>query len=157
VWDPRFLKGTGCTYATSPQGADHTAGNAIPNPGNPDYDTTNPDQQPAMSQFLQAWFAAIDSLGFCLFPSLAMLDMPHLWDRFAVAVEALTGATVEHEGFIPTLGMGVLMRELAFNRAAGFTPADDRLPEFMTKEPLPPSGQVFDVPDGALDGIFPRA
>jgi aldehyde:ferredoxin oxidoreductase len=154
VWDPRFLKGTGCTYATSPQGADHTAGNAIPNPGNPDYDTTNPDQQPPMSQFLQAWFAGIDSLGFCLFPSLAMLDMPQLWEKFAVAVEALTGEKVEYENFIPTLGMGVLRGELAFNCAAGFTREDDRLPEFLTKEPLPPSGQVFDVPDAALDGIF---
>ena len=29
-----------------------------------------------MSQFLQAWFAAIDTLGLCLFPSLACLDTP---------------------------------------------------------------------------------
>ncbi|MCK5682643.1 aldehyde ferredoxin oxidoreductase, partial [bacterium] len=32
AYDPRGLKGTGTTYATSAMGADHTVGNAIPNP-----------------------------------------------------------------------------------------------------------------------------
>ena len=34
AWDPRPLKATGVTYATSPMGADHTAG-LIVNPGVP--------------------------------------------------------------------------------------------------------------------------
>ena len=35
------MKGTGVTYCTSPQGADHTAGNAIPTQSNPSYDPTD--------------------------------------------------------------------------------------------------------------------
>jgi aldehyde:ferredoxin oxidoreductase len=44
--------------------------------------------------------------------------------------------------------------ELEFNRGAGFTSADDRLPEWMTREPLPPHNSVFDVPPEELDRIF---
>ena len=40
------------------------------------------------------------------------------------------------------------------NEKAGFTPADDRLPEFFKIEKLPPHNQVFDVPDEELDRVF---
>jgi aldehyde:ferredoxin oxidoreductase len=46
------------------------------------------------------------------------------------------------------------MTEKDFNRRAGFTAADDRLPAFMTTEPLAPSGNVFDVSDADLDSVF---
>ncbi len=154
AWEPRFLKGTGVTYCTTPQGADHTNGNAIPTPSNPDYNPTVPEGQWQLSQFLQAYNAAVDTLGFCLFPSLALLDAPQLFDRLADAVEAVTGQAVEHENYLVNLGMGVLMGEVAYNRAAGFTRDDDRLPAFMYREPLPPSGLVFDVPDEDVDKVF---
>jgi aldehyde:ferredoxin oxidoreductase len=44
--------------------------------------------------------------------------------------------------------------ERAFNYAAGFTKADDRLPEFMSHEPLPPHNTVWDVPDEELDRVL---
>jgi aldehyde:ferredoxin oxidoreductase len=44
--------------------------------------------------------------------------------------------------------------ELEFNRAAGFSKGDDRLPEWMTREPLPPHNSVFDVPPEEMDKIF---
>jgi aldehyde:ferredoxin oxidoreductase len=44
--------------------------------------------------------------------------------------------------------------EREFNRRAGFTAADDRIPAWMTREPLPPHNSIFDVPDETLDGIF---
>lgn len=154
VWEPRFLKGTGVTYCTSPMGADHTNGNAIPTPSNPNYNPNVPEGQWQLSQFLQAYNAAIDTLGFCLFPSLALLDAPHLFDKLADAVEALTGQPVERENYLVNLGMKVLAGEVAYNRAVGFTRADDRLPDFMYKEPLPPSGLVFDVPDEDVDKVF---
>jgi len=44
--------------------------------------------------------------------------------------------------------------ERAFNRRVGFGPADDRIPEWMTREPLLPHHTVFDVPPDELDGIF---
>jgi len=153
AWEPRVLKGTGATYATSPQGADHTAGNALPSPANPGYDPSSPTGQDQMSQFLQAYFAAIDSLGFCLFPSLAALDMPELQGHLVAAVAALTGRELP-EDYLIALGTDVVMMEREFNRRAGFTPADDRLPAFMVREALPPGGNRFDVSDADLDGMF---
>jgi aldehyde:ferredoxin oxidoreductase len=44
--------------------------------------------------------------------------------------------------------------EREFNHRAGFTAKDDRLPEWMTREPLPPTNAVFDVPDEELDSLF---
>jgi aldehyde:ferredoxin oxidoreductase len=52
------------------------------------------------------------------------------------------------------LGRETLALERAFNQAAGFTAADDRIPEWMTLEPLPPHNTVFDVPAEELDGVF---
>jgi aldehyde:ferredoxin oxidoreductase len=44
--------------------------------------------------------------------------------------------------------------ERDFNARAGFTPADDRLPEFFKLEKLAPHDCVFDVPDEELDTVF---
>ena len=38
--------------------------------------------------------------------------------------------------------------------AAGSTKEHDRLPEFFAKEPLPPSGNVFDVPQEEIDSMY---
>jgi aldehyde:ferredoxin oxidoreductase len=48
----------------------------------------------------------------------------------------------------------VLRMELEFNRKAGITASDYRLPEYMHTEPLPPHNAVFDVPDDELDRVF---
>jgi aldehyde:ferredoxin oxidoreductase len=55
---------------------------------------------------------------------------------------------------LKVLGRETLSMEREFNRRAGFTAADDRLPEWMTKEPLPPHNAVFDVAEEDLDGVF---
>ncbi len=52
------------------------------------------------------------------------------------------------------LGKETLSLEREFNRRAGLTAADDRMPEWMRTEPLPPHHCVYDVPDADLDGIF---
>ena len=57
-------------------------------------------------------------------------------------------------GWLDQLGRRVIDVERAFNRAAGFTPADDRLPAFFTEEPLASTGTVFDVSEVALDGMW---
>ena len=46
--------------------------------------------------------------------------------------------------------------EREFNRAAGFTNAHDRLPEFFRTEKLPPFDVVFDVSDEEMDGVFDK-
>lgn len=150
AYDPRVLKGTGVTYSTSPMGADHTAGNALPSPANPDYNPTASSGQAPVSGFLQWYFAAIDSLGMCLFASLPLLDMPDLQKYLIGCAVAATGQPFD-ENYLMNLGVSVLKSEKKFNEAAGFTRKDDRLPEFFTKEPLSPSGLTFDIAEAEID------
>jgi aldehyde:ferredoxin oxidoreductase len=49
----------------------------------------------------------------------------------------------------------VIDLELAFNRAAGLGPEDDRIPEYFKNEALTEVvPTVFDVPDAELDTIW---
>ncbi len=153
AYDPRVLKGTGVTYATCPMGADHTAGNALPSPANPDYNPAAPTGQGPVSGFLQWYFAAIDSLGMCLFASLPALDMPDLMKHLIACATAVTGQAPD-ENYLTNLGTSVLRSEKKFNEAAGFTSKEDRLPEFFVKEKLLPSGLTFDVPESEIDAAL---
>jgi aldehyde:ferredoxin oxidoreductase len=152
AYDPRSLKGTGVTYATSTMGADHTCGNAIPNPANPSYNPSASMGQGPVSKFLQSYFAAIDSLGLCLFASLPLLDIPELQKHLVACVAAKLGSPLD-ENYLNQLGVSVLKTERKFNQAAGFTKKDDRLPRFFLEEKLLPSGNVFDVPEDEIDGV----
>ena len=55
---------------------------------------------------------------------------------------------------VTRMGLEILKMERQFNEAAGFTKADDRVPEFMKYEPLPPHNTVFDVPDEIMDSVY---
>lgn len=131
AWDPRPLKATGVTYCTSPMGADHTAG-LIVNPG------LQPDQFAWESQKVQIVNAVCDSSGFCQFlqPTL---------DDIRAFLGALYGEEVSRER-IHDLGWQCLADEWEFNRRAGFTEADDRLAECMSKDAIGAVPTVFDVP-----------
>ena len=74
AYDPRSLKGIGVTYATSPMGADHTAGNALEMAKT--LDQKKPDGQVAISLRLQVRAALLDSLGVCLFIRPAFVKEP---------------------------------------------------------------------------------
>jgi aldehyde:ferredoxin oxidoreductase len=144
AYDPRGLKATGVTYATSPMGSDHTAGNALGMPGDPG----DKNGKVEMSRNLQVAMALMDCLGMCIFASF-VFENP---DNIAVLAN-MTGAKFGGEWDIPQLmGLGVqtLMLEQQFNKAAGFTAHDDRLPEFMYTEALPSVKQVFDITDEEL-------
>lgn len=146
AYDPRAIKGTGVTYATSPQGADHTAGLTI----RAKVDHLNPQGQVTLSRTAQINMAGYDTLGACIFAGFG----------FAAAPEALRDLLNARYGWqvgtdiLQVLGRQTLRLERAFNRAAGLGRADDRLPEWMTEEALPPTGAVFDVPAAELDGLF---
>ena len=58
------------------------------------------------------------------------------------------------QGSFLTLGKKTLAAERQFNKAAGFTAADDRLPDFFKNDKLPPHGVTFAVPDEDLDKVF---
>ena len=153
AYDPRVLKGTGTTYITSPQGADHTCGNALPSPANPSYDAGSPQGQAQMSEFLQCYFAAIDSLGMCLFATLPALDMPELQGEFVKAAAAITGQELP-EDYLIKMGDKIVRQERAFNRRAGLTENDDRPPAFIVEEAVLPSGNRYDVAEADLDAMF---
>ena len=153
AYDPRVLKGTGVTYATSPMGADHTCGNALPSPANPGYDPSSGAGQQHVSEFLQSFFCAIDSLGLCLFASIPMLDMPEIQVHLIEAVSAKLGKELP-ETYLVDLGRKVTISERAFNKLAGHGPENDRLPRFFSEESLVPGGGVFDVSDADLDSMF---
>jgi aldehyde:ferredoxin oxidoreductase len=155
AYDPRAMKGTGVTYATSPMGADHTAGAVFPDPGNPSYDPGSSEGQCEPSQFMQTYVAAIDALGLCIMvglPLLGALGTPAAQAQIASCVSAVADGTFD-ENYLSRLGNFVLNTERAFNDAAGFTKDDDRLPDFFRKEALPPGGKFFDVPEEEIDRV----
>jgi aldehyde:ferredoxin oxidoreductase len=137
----RSMKGLAVTYATSPQGADHTAGFVGDDP-------LSPVGQVERSRNAQINMAIIDSLGFCYFAFMQ--------GQLGIAtklVNAFCGKAWEDRD-LRLWGKTVLREERSFNTAAGFNEASDRLPEFMTDEPLPPHNVVFDVPDEEIDSLY---
>ena len=156
AYEPRAVKGIGITYATSPMGADHTAGYTI----NPEIlgvsgktDPLSPEGKAEVSRAFQAATAFItDTTGHCLFIAFAM-DIASCFEGIVEEVNGVLGTqyTVDDIG---ELGSKILRKERNFNEAAGFTKVHDRLPEFMKYEKLPPHDGVFDVPDDALDAVF---
>ena len=52
------------------------------------------------------------------------------------------------------LGRQCLLTERDFNRRAGFTAAQDRLPSFIYTEKLSPNDSVFDVPEADLEAFY---
>jgi len=152
AYDPRGMQGNGVTYATCPMGADHTAGNMIGTYLSGALDPLMPDGQVAASRNAQISAASLDTLGVCLLVGGA-LRTPDGGRALLQALKAKLGMNLEPEA-IPAFGMKALQAEREFNRKAGFTSQDDRLPEFFYKEPLPPHNKVFLVSDGDLDSLF---
>ena len=146
AYEPRAIKGTGVTYATSPQGADHTAGLTI----RAKVDHLDPIGQASLSRTVQINVAGYDSLGACTFAGFGFAAAPEsIRDLLNARYDWQVGTDI-----LQVLGREALRLEREFNRQAGFTAADDRLPEFMIHEPLPPHDAVFDVPDEDLDEVF---
>ena len=146
-YDPRALKGTGVTYATSPMGADHTAGNLIL--GREGVDASLPDGQIKASRDIQIYSTVLDNMGLCNFCGGALPTMEIL----AQLLTKATGKNIDVEVVIE-MGRDTLRSERRFNKAAGFTKVDDRLPRFFKTESLSPRELVFDVTDHALDEVF---
>ena len=156
AYEPRAVKGIGITYATSTMGADHTAGYTIA----PEIlgvmgkvDPLTPEGKAALSRAFQATTAFIDSSGHCLFIAFAILDIASGYQGMIEEINGVLGTNWTADDVLK-FGAEVLKVERKFNEAAGISKAADRLPEFMTREPLPPHNTVFDVPEEALDSVF---
>ena len=146
AYDPRAIKGTGVTYATSPQGADHTCGLTI----RAKIRHTDPEGQADLSRGGQISMAGYDTLGVCIFAGFGFAVAP---DTIAALLNARYGWDVDTT-ILQELGRETLKLEREFNKGAGFTSADDRLPEWMTREPVAPTNAVFDVSEEDLDNVF---
>jgi aldehyde:ferredoxin oxidoreductase len=147
-YDPRSLKGNGVTYATSPQGADHTAGNAFG--ARKEVNPLGVQGQKQLSLKLQIIAAMLDSTGLCLFARPPVISDPQLMVDMLNGIYGW-GWTKED---LDRFNRDVLRNELEFNRQAGITAADYRIPEYMREEPLAPHNTVFDIPDSDLDTVF---
>jgi aldehyde:ferredoxin oxidoreductase len=156
AYDPRAVQGIGVTYATSPMGADHTAGYAVTanvlKVGG-DVNALKPEGQIELSRNLQIATAAIDSTGMCLFIAFAVLDQPDTFQALLDMLNAFYGLNLTGDG-VTDLGKKVLAMERDFNARAGFTPQHDRLPDYFKTEKFAPHNVTFGVKDEDLDKVF---
>ncbi len=156
AYDPRAVQGIGVTYATSPMGADHTAGYAVAQnvlKVGGDVNALKPEGQVELSRNLQIATAAIDSTGMCLFIAFAVLDQPDTFQALLDLLNAFYGLNLTGDG-VTELGKKVLTMERDFNARAGFTHQQDRLPDYFKTEKFAPHNVTFGVKDEDLDKVF---
>lgn len=153
AYDPRGMLGHGVTYATSPMGADHTAGNLVGAYLENKLDPLDPEDQIDTSRFLQIAMAAFDNTGQCFMANVALLD-PEGLSTFQKILEAKLGVKLGEDYFPFELGTRILKAEKEFNKNAGLTELDDRLPKFFYEEPLPPHNKVFSISDADIDSAL---
>jgi aldehyde:ferredoxin oxidoreductase len=154
AYEPRAIKGIGVTYATSTMGADHTAGYTIAPEiagvtGKLDPLDTNKGE---VSKAFQDLTAFVDATGYCLFVTFATMENEDGFKGLVDSCNGVLGTNWSGDDAV-NIGHKIIEIERNFNTAAGFTELDDRLPEFMKYEKLPPHNHVFDVSDEALDKV----
>ena len=152
-YDPRAMLGNGVTFATSPMGADHTAGNVIGLCLQGKLDPLQAEGAVEISRNLQIAIAAFDCTGQCFMATVAAFD-PEPGEAFRKLLSAKLGTQLGPEDFPGAMGVRVLKAEREFNKKAGFTNQDDRLPRFFYEEPLPPHNTVFTISDEEIDRTF---
>ena len=153
AYDPRAIQGMAVTYATSPMGGDHTAGWVV-DKNLEDFggtlDRFSAEGQVEASRNTQIHMAAVDTVGICDF---AQSGFGAGLDNVCKMVAAKRGKLFSVEDWT-ALGTRVLKAEREFNRNAGFTSKDDRLPKMFYEEPLPPYNKVVVISDEEMDRTF---
>ncbi len=156
AYDPRAVKGIGVTYATTTQGADHTAGYAVaPNilGVGGKVDPLKAQGQAEISRNLQIATAALDSTGYCLFVAFAILDQADTFQAMIDSINGMYNLKLTADDVV-ALGKNILKQEREFNEKAGFTKAHDRLPMYFGREACGPHNVKWDVSDEDLDSVF---
>jgi aldehyde:ferredoxin oxidoreductase len=156
AYDPRSVKGIGVTYAMATMGADHTSGYAIATNilgvgGH--VDPLSKVGQVELARNLQIATAAIDSTGMCLFIAFPALDIPECLTSLIEMINARFGIALTGDD-VTALGKSVLKIEHKFNLEAGLSKEHDRLPEFFSKELLPPHNAIWDFTPEELDAFW---
>ncbi|QRN85583.1 aldehyde ferredoxin oxidoreductase [Clostridia bacterium] len=147
AYDPRGVKGTGITYATTPMGADHTAGLTVFIPK--DHHDKN-EGWVGISRNMQITRALYDIAGICAFVTSATAMQPEL-------LRDMINTLYNREETIESLNkwaIDLIMSEKAYNEKCGLGKSTDRIPEFMKEEPLPPYDLLWDITDEELDAMW---
>lgn len=155
AYDSRVFKAMGVTYATSPMGADHTAGAAIANrvPSlHKDYGELSKNENKLDLSFeLQIYTAIMDSMGCCYFIGPSYENMEIL----AQAINAMYDLNLTREDVIK-IGINVIRIELEFNEKAGITQEMNDVPKFFREEPSIPTGLKYSFDNEDLSNFWKR-
>ena len=141
-YDPRVFKGIGVTYATSPMGADHTAGCAIAGrvaSQFKDYGALTEDNGKIdLSYELQLYTTILDSMGCCYFigPSYENMEL------VAGALNAMYGLDLTR-GDVINIGIEILKNELEFNEKASLGKETNDIPSFFRDEASIPTNLKY--------------
>jgi aldehyde:ferredoxin oxidoreductase len=144
--DARSVKGMGVTYATSPMGADHTAGLTYRIPLQKTGQVTN-------SLRAQVQAATCDTFGYCL--NSVPGRQASIYVLLADLMSARYGLKISRSDIFE-MGKQTIRDELHFNRGAEFSRIHEPYPGFFRTEALPPTNSVFDVEDTELEQIWER-
>jgi aldehyde:ferredoxin oxidoreductase len=142
--DPRAVKAMGVTYATSPMGADHTAGLTYKRP-------LAKNGQVLNSLRFQLRAATCDTFGYCL--NSVPGRQASIYDFIADLLNARFGVEISPDEVLDIAKQNI-RDELKFNEGAEFSSAHGPFPEFLRKESLPPTGHVFDVDQSEINKIW---
>ncbi len=151
AYDPRGFQGMGVAYATCNRGACHLRAwtPAIETSG--EYDPHTPEGKAAWVVKEQNRSTAHDATGICLFVGAAGGPL----ETFVPCTAAATGVPYTVEDFV-RIGERTWNLERLWNLKAGFTRADDSLPQRLLKEPHtsgPSRGVVVQL-DKMLDDYY---
>jgi len=158
-YDPRGAQGMGLLYATSNIGASHMAGDIAYSEvfGVPvKLDPVSIENKAEIVKRYEDVFTVIDAVGLCVFLSVRYMlddDISLLPNRLTQVMNYATGAGYDVETMLEA-GERVFNLERLFLLEAGFTGADDTLPDRMLKEPMtegPAKGHVV-----YLDQMLPE-
>jgi aldehyde:ferredoxin oxidoreductase len=155
AYDPRAIQGMAVTYATSPMGGDHTAGWVV-DQNLEDFggtlDRFSAEGQVEASRDTQIHMAAVDTVGICDFAQTGLASPAGIENVYKMVAAKMGKSFGENDW--QALGLRVLKAEREFNRRAGFTNEDDRLPKMFYEEPLPPHNKVVIISDEEMDKTF---
>jgi len=154
-YDPRGLKATGVTYATTPMGGDHTAGNCLPGRTGYREKTKNLDylqEQEGMlelSKDLQVMTTVCDYAGLCFFVG----PTPENLAKVTQLLNAKLGTELTFADVI-ALAERLIKVEIEFNKKVGLVQEGNDLPEFFRTEKLGPYDHIFDIPQEKLINFY---
>ena len=131
AYDPRAIQGMGLTYATSNRGACHLRSYTVSSEVLGIPEKTDPlvtEGKAGLVKAFQDATAAVDSSGTCIFTTFALSG-----EDIAPMIDAACEGDWSVERFVE-VGERIWNMERQYNIAAGFTGADDTLPERLLKD-----------------------